>query len=122
MLCDPCLLAGLGQEVAAQLDDAGVTVCVDTPSWSEYLSRLQEGDFELALVCHLPPCDAAGAELFSLFHSRGGDNLGGYASTQDMPVVPLLYAGPGVACSSRVNSLAVSADYTLDFAGCWLSA
>ena len=41
---------------------------------------------------------------------------------QDMPVVPLLYAGPGVACSSRVNSLAVSADYTLDFAGCWLSA
>ena len=152
MLCDPCLLAGLGQEVAAQLDDAGVTVCVDTPSWSEYLSRLQEGDFELALVCHLPPCDAAGAELFSLFHSRGGDNLGGYASAevdealesawelsdeaarldvlrevcqtiaQDMPVVPLLYAGPGVACSSRVNSLAVSADYTLDFAGCWLSA
>ena len=152
ILCDPCLLAGLGELVVGQLADAGVSANLVTPAWDVFSDRLAGVDFDAALVCHLPLCDAAGVELFNLFHSQGAENLGGYASDDvdaaleqageesdearrldmlrdicaqvalDMPVVPLLYAGGGIASSARVNDLPVSAGYMPDFGGCWLSA
>ncbi len=152
LLCDPCVLAELGQAVAAQLKGVGIPVSVVTPGWDEYARRLRSGDFDLALVAHRPRSDAAAMELFSLFYSQGDQNLSRYASdevdealvqacqlgdeatrldalrdvsrviAQDRPVVPLLYAAGGVAVSNRVNDLPVGADLFPTFASCWLSA
>lgn len=152
LLCDPCLLAELGQAVAAQLKGVGIPVVLESPTWSEYASRLRSGDFDLALVAHRPRSDAAAMELFSLFYSQGDQNLSRYANdevdealvqacqigdeasrlealravsrtiAQDRPVVALLYAAGGVAVSGRVNGLSVGADLFPAFSTCWLSA
>ena len=152
ILCDPCLLVGLGELVVAQLADAGVAATLVTPAWDVFSDRLANADFDAALICHLPLCDTAGIELFNLFHSQGVDNVGGYASDDidaaleqageesdearrldalrtlcaqialDMPVVPLLYSAGAIASSARVNNLPVSASYMPDFGDCWLSA
>lgn len=152
VLCDPCLLEGLGRLVVAQLAEAGVSAELLTPSWEEFADRVEDGSFDVVLLRHVPASDAAASELFCLFHSNGCDNVGGYADEQvdaeleqadrmpdearrlealrevachvaaDVPVVPLLFCGGAVACSARVNSLSVKADCTPDFAGCWLSS
>lgn len=134
------------------LEAIGIRAEVEELAWPEHLSRVRQGDYQIACLGWIADYPTIDDFLCPLFSTGSGDNLSGYADpdvdkalvdacavlddrarvdamravnrmvAEDLPVIPIVFGSHMLVCSNRVNELRCNPIRLIDFSKCWLSA
>lgn len=140
------------QLIQADLKAIGVEAEIDTSEWASYLTKLQDGDYQVGRLGWIADYPIMDNFLYPLFYTGNGDNRSGYSNPDvdkamdearaivdpderiaalqkvnetiaaDFPVVPLLFYRHTIVTSNRVNELYCNPMKLIDLSTCWLSA
>ena len=140
------------QMIKADLEVIGVNAELDATEWAAYLTKLQDGNYQIGRLGWIADYPIMDNFLYPMFYTGTGDNRSKYSNpdvdkaltearalvddaeriaamqkvnkmiAEDFPVIPVMFYRHMLVCSNRVNEMYCNPMGLIDFSKCWLSA